>query len=83
MVSYVCNSKTYHCPDGIEPWLAKNRWMLEPERNIFRRFDSKVPLVDHDVYHHYTENPFRPYGAFARALHEKRRAEGTLGLLPY
>jgi hypothetical protein len=82
MVRYVHNAKTYHCPDGIEPWLAKDRWMLEPDRNIFRRFDSKVPFVDHKVYHHYTEDPFGPYGKVAGALHEKRRAEGTLQLSP-
>ena len=38
--TYVCNSKQYECPSGIEPWRADQKWILEPSQGFFKGFAS-------------------------------------------
>lgn len=60
LTSYRRHGKTYHCPPNVEPWTARDRWMLEPGQDVFRQFSFHVPGIDNSVYHYFGEDILSP-----------------------
>ena len=48
---YVHGGKRYQCPKGVEPWRSEQKWVLDPNRGVFKRFASRVPLEDSTYYY--------------------------------
>lgn len=46
--------------------------MLDPSRKLFRQLSSKVPSVDHRIYHFYTEDVLTSDDEMPLASHEEQ-----------
>ena len=48
---YVHRGKRYECPERIEPWRSDQKWMLDSQGGVFKKFAWRVKLAGATYYY--------------------------------